>query len=108
MACACCGQERDVVALQSRADVAICRSCLGWLRAQRGRVVPTPILPVTDLERSTVFYTSAGFDVERYEGGGFAFVSYEDESVFDLDPAEGFDADANRAGCYLVVSDAGA
>ncbi|MFL6205914.1 MAG: VOC family protein [Acidimicrobiales bacterium] len=63
---------------------------------------------MSDLPESTAFYTRAGFDVRGYEGGGFAFVSYEDESVFDLDPAEAFDASANRAGCYLVVPDADA
>jgi catechol 2,3-dioxygenase-like lactoylglutathione lyase family enzyme len=97
-----------VVALQSRDDVAICRECLGWLRAQSGVIDSTPTLPVSDLDQATAFYTRAGFDVRRYEGGGFAFVSYEDESVFDLDPADQFEPSANRAGCYLVVPDADA
>jgi catechol 2,3-dioxygenase-like lactoylglutathione lyase family enzyme len=65
-------------------------------------------LPVADIEQASAFYTRAGFDVRSYEGGGFAFVSYEDESLFDLDPADAFDVSANRAGCYLVVPDADA
>ena len=97
-----------MVALQSRDDVALCRECIGWLRARSGVVDSTPTLPVADIEQATVFYTRAGFDVRNYDGGGFAFVSYEDESVFDLDPADAFDVKANRAGCYLVVPDADA
>jgi catechol 2,3-dioxygenase-like lactoylglutathione lyase family enzyme len=106
--CSCCGLDRDdTVALQCHEDVVICRVCLGWLRSRSGVVVVTPIFPVTDLDASTSFYEKAGLDVERYEGGGFAFVSYEDESVVDLDPGDGtLDVQANRAGCALIVPDA--
>ena len=63
----------------------------------------TPILPVTDLDRSVAFYESAGLDARVYEGGGFAFVEYEDESVFDLDVCEHLTPDTNGAGCFLIV-----
>ena len=50
------------------------------------------------------FYESAGFDVRRYEGGDYAFVQHDDESVFDLDVAEPtLDRSANRSGCYLIT-----
>ena len=52
------------------------------------------------------FYERAGFRVREYEGGSYAFVHYDDESVFDLDvvdrPAAGR-ADASI--CYLTVPD---
>ena len=40
-----------------------------------------------------------------YEDGGFAFVEYEDESVFDLDHAPQITPDNNGAGCYIIVRD---
>ena len=36
------------------------------------------------MDESVEFYEAAGFDVHVYEGGGFAFVRHDDESVFDL------------------------
>ncbi len=59
----------------------------------------TPILPVRDLDEAVAFYESAGFEARVHAGGGFAFVSYRDESVFDLDPVHGFDPTTNSAGC---------
>ena len=68
------------MALQGHEQVAICRVRIGWLRSRSGVVVVvTPIFPVMDLDVSDGFYEQAGLDVERYEGGGFAFVSLEDE-----------------------------
>lgn len=90
MTCSCCGQERDgwqLAALQCHDEIKVCRECIGWLRNEAGVPDSTPILPVRDIEESTAFFESAGFDVRRYEGGGFAFVTFEDESVFDLDQA---------------------
>lgn len=64
----------------------------------------TPIFPVTDLDGSLDFYDRAGFEAVKWSGGGFGFVSYEDESVVDLDPGEG--PGPSSAGCFLVVPDA--
>jgi uncharacterized glyoxalase superfamily protein PhnB len=58
------------------------------------------------------FYERAGFGVRIYtddngEGGdGFAFVDFDGQSVFDLDAAPNLDPNTNRAGCYLIVTDA--
>jgi len=107
MECSCCGLERaPLVALQCHDDVKVCRVCIGWLRAKAAIIDSTPILPVLDMTASVAFYERAGFTVRRYEGGGYAFVSYDDESVFDLDVAEpALDLAANRAGCYLITPD---
>ena len=52
-----------------------------------------------------MFYEAAGFHVHVYkdghEDGGYAFVSYDDESVFDL----GLETSAAGAGCYVRVPD---
>jgi catechol 2,3-dioxygenase-like lactoylglutathione lyase family enzyme len=104
--CACCGEEREpgrLTALLCHDDVKLCRGCIGWLRGRAGVPDSTPILPVRDLDEAKAFYESAGFDVRVYEGGGHAFVEYEDESVFDLGLPDGFEPGANRAGCYLIV-----
>jgi hypothetical protein len=104
--CSCCGEARQtgqLVALRCHDDVKVCRGCIGWLRAEAGVPDSTPILPVRGIAESKKFFESAGFVVRTYDGGGFAFVEYDDESVFDLDEAEGFDPEGNRAGCYLIV-----
>lgn len=105
--CSCCGEDRDrLVALQCHADVKVCPVCIGWLRANAGIVDSTPILPVIDMAASVAFYRSAGFEVREYEGGGYAFVTYDDESVFDLDRTElAMTPATNGAGCYLIVPD---
>jgi predicted enzyme related to lactoylglutathione lyase len=59
----------------------------------------TPILPVLNMATAAEFYEAAGFDVRVYEGGGYAFVNYNDESVFDL----GLKESATGAGCYIIV-----
>jgi uncharacterized glyoxalase superfamily protein PhnB len=108
MECFCCGVDRDlVVPLQCHDEVKVCKVCIGWLRSQAGIVDSTPILPVIDMTASIEFYELAGFDVRRYEGGDYAFVSYDDESVFDLDAAEPtLDVAVNKAGCYLITAEA--
>ena len=108
MECACCGLDRaPLTALQCHDEVKLCRVCIGWLRAKAGVVDTTPILPVLDMSAAVAFYESAGFDVRRYEGGDYAFVSYDDESVFDLDvPEPTLERPANRSGCYLITPDA--
>jgi uncharacterized glyoxalase superfamily protein PhnB len=58
------------------------------------------------MESAVVFYERAGFQVREYEGGGYAFVHYEDESVFDLGAVDGpAAAGAEAASCYLTVPD---
>lgn len=108
MACSCCGEERDIVALRSRSDVQVCRACVDWLAGQLG-VISTPTLPVTDLPAASAFYERAGFGVRVYTGpdgqpGGFAFVDFDGQSVFDLDVAD-IDPARNGAGCYLIVKE---
>jgi uncharacterized glyoxalase superfamily protein PhnB len=83
-----------------------------WLGGRLG-VVSTPTLPVVALREAIDFYERAGFGVRVYKedendpGDGFAFVSYDDQSVFDLDVVD-VEPAANRAGCYLIVQDADA
>lgn len=109
--CSCCSEDKVTVALQSRDDVELCRDCLGWLAAQI-TVTSTPTLPVVDMAEAVAFYERAGFGVRLYTdddgngGDGFAFVDYDGESVFDLDAATDMDPARNRAGCYLITSDA--
>lgn len=92
------------MALQCHAEVKVCRRCVGWLRSQTAALDVTPTLPVTDLDEAIAFYEGLGFEVHRYHGGGFGFVHYDDESVFDLDQTD-VDPTTNRAGCYVVASD---
>ena len=105
--CSCCGEDRDRVAsLLCHDDVQVCAVCVGWLRTRLGVVDSTPILPVLDMDTAVAFYESAGFGVERHEGGGYSFVSVDDESVFDLGTVEhGLDPASNHAACYLIVED---
>src|SRR5215211_3428108 len=87
MKCSCCGEERDsatMAALQCHDDVTVCRTCIGWLRGKAGGLISTPTLPVADMNEAVAFYEAARFDVRRYDDA-FAFVSHDDESVFDLD-----------------------
>lgn len=104
MKCFCCGEEGDssrLVALRCRDDVNVCGTCIGWLRERTGRLDVTPILPVLDMDASVRFYETAGFDVRVYPGGGYAFVAYEDGSMFDL----GLEEQAAGGGCYVIVAD---
>ena len=81
----------------------VCRGCIGWLRDQTGMLDVTPTLPVVDMDQSVAFYEAAGFDVRVHEGGGFAFVRQDDESVFDLGLEPEMDPATNKAGCYVIV-----
>lgn len=63
----------------------------------------TPTLPVVDMSHSLAFYEAAGFDVQVYGGGGFAFVRHDDASVFDLVLEPDMNPAANKAGCYVIV-----
>lgn len=104
MECSCCGTGRDpgeLIALRCRPEVKVCRDCIGWLAEQSGAVDVTPTLPVLDMNAAVAFYETAGFDVRVYEGGGFAFVTLDDQSVFDL----GLEPAAAGAGAYLIVAD---
>lgn len=108
MTCSCCGEQRErLVGLLCHDEVKICPVCIGWLRANAGIIDATPILPVIDMAASIAFFRAAGFEVREYEEGGtYAFVTYDDESVFDLDQAEvALTPDTNPAGCYLIVPD---
>jgi catechol 2,3-dioxygenase-like lactoylglutathione lyase family enzyme len=93
-----------VASLSSDESVKLCRVCIGWLRSQAGVPDSTPTLPVRDLDQAVAFYESAGFDVRVYDGG-FAFVEYDDESVFDLDLCPQITPKTNGAGCYIIVPD---
>jgi catechol 2,3-dioxygenase-like lactoylglutathione lyase family enzyme len=106
MKCSCCGEERDRLAsLLCHDDVQVCQVCVGWLRSKLGVVDSTPILPVIEMAATVAFYEAAGFEVRQYDGG-YAFVSVDDESVFDLDRVDRLHgAAANGAGCYLIVGD---
>jgi catechol 2,3-dioxygenase-like lactoylglutathione lyase family enzyme len=71
-------------------------------------VASTPTLPVVDLAEAVRFYERAGFGVRIYKeddddpGGGFAFVDFDGQSVFDLDVID-IDPRRNGASCYLIV-----
>ena len=93
-----------IASLLCHDDIKICRVCIGWLRGRAGGIDVTPTLPVADMGQAIDFYERAGFDIERYDDG-FAFVHYADQSVFDLDLAEGMTSDANRAGCYVITDE---
>jgi uncharacterized glyoxalase superfamily protein PhnB len=100
MECSCCGNDREnVVALRCHDDVKICPGCIDWLHHQTGQADSTPILSVTDMPAAIAFYEQAGFSTHEYEpGGGYTFVAYDDENVFDL-------ALDGKSGCYLLVPD---
>lgn len=107
--CSCCGEERATVALRSHDDVRLCRVCVEWLAGQLG-VTSTPTLPVVSMNDAIAFYEHAGFSVRRYvdetgSPGDFAFVEYDEQSVFDLDVVD-IDPARNGAACYLVVKEA--
>ena len=88
--------------LLCHSNVKVCRVCIGWLMKMAGGIDVTPTLPGSNMKAAVEFYESAGFKVERYDDGS-AFVRYDDQSVFDLDLAEGMEPTANRAGCYVVT-----
>jgi predicted enzyme related to lactoylglutathione lyase len=91
-----------VASLRCHDEVKVCRICVGWLMRRVGGIDVTPTLPVADMAGAVRFYEAAGFDVEQYDDG-FAFVHFDDQSVFDLDLATGLDPATNHAGCYVIV-----
>lgn len=92
-------------ALLCHDDIKVCRTCIAWLMRNAGGVDVTPTLPVRDMGEATRFCEAAGFDVEQYDEG-FAFVHFDDQSVFDLARIEGLDPATNHAGCYIITDDA--
>ena len=76
--------------------------CIGWLMQRAGGLDVTPTLPVSDMEAATQFYEAAGFDVRRYDDA-FAFVTFDEQSVFDLDQNEYAVRPTNGAGCYIIT-----
>ena len=88
--------------LQCHAEIKICRTCAQWLVGRTGGIDVTPTLPVVDMAKAAAYWEAAGFDVERYDDG-FAFVSVDEQSVFDLNLAEGFDPSTNCGGCYIIT-----
>ena len=93
-----------VAALLCHDEIKICRICVGWLMRRAGGVDVTPTLPISDMNLAVAFYETAGFQVRRYDDG-FAFVSLDDQSVFDLDLIATTDPATNGAGCYIVTDD---
>ncbi len=94
-----------VTALQCHDEIKVCRICIGWLMRRAGGIDVTPKLPVADMVAAIRFCEAAGFDVEQYDDG-FAFVHFNEQSVFDLALVEGIDATTNHAGCYVITDDA--
>ena len=102
--CSCCGEDRDastLLPLQCHEEIKICRICAHWLVGRTGGIDVTQALLVADMTKTIEFWEAAGFDVNRYDG--FAFVSFDEQSVFYLDLVEGFDLAANCAGCYITT-----
>lgn len=64
-----------------------------------------PIFPVRDLDGALEFYARLGFDVRRYTGGGYGYVTRDG---VELHLGEVADPDRHRASAYLHVGDAGA
>jgi catechol 2,3-dioxygenase-like lactoylglutathione lyase family enzyme len=93
-----------VASLLRHEDIVICRICAGWLMLRAGGVDVTPTLPVSDMNAAATFYEAAGFEVRRYDDG-FAFVSLNEQSVFDLDLIYTTDPATNGAGCYIITDD---
>ena len=93
-----------VASLSCHDEVKVCRICVGWLMGRAGGIDVTPTLPVADMVQAVGFYEGAGFDVEKYDDG-FAFVHFNDQSVFDLDLIEGMDPATNHAGCYIITAE---
>ncbi len=100
--CSCCGEDREhLAALLCHPEVAICKMCLGWLAASLPDTIEaTPVLSVPDLDAAEAFWAAVGQEVERWSGGGYAFVG-DDGEVVHL----GEDPDGGPPSCILVVSD---
>jgi uncharacterized glyoxalase superfamily protein PhnB len=94
-----------VTAFRCHDEIKVCRSCIGWLMQRAGGIDVTPTLPVADMSEAIRFCEAAGFDVEQYDDG-FAFVHFNDQSVFDLNLVDGTDPATNHAGCYVITDHA--
>ncbi len=107
MECSCSGQVRDLVLPLQCMTRSRCAECASDGFAPRlASSTRHRSCRFFDMSASIEFYEAAGFDVRRYEGGDYAFVTYEEESVFDLDVAEpALDFSANKSGCYLITAD---
>ena len=106
MECSCCGQDRTTVAMQCHPEIGVCTDCIGWLRGKAGVIDVTPTLPVRDMAEAVAFYESIGFAVRLYnDEAGFGFVTFDEESVFDLGHEVELDPATNRSACYLIVPD---
>ena len=64
-----------------------------------------PVLPVRDVEQAVDHYRRLGFDVETYEGGGYAYVR-RDEIWLHLTHVPELDPLVNTSSVYLYVDDA--
>jgi hypothetical protein len=93
-----------VAALRCHDEIKVCRICIGWLMRRAGGIDVTPTLPVTDMVEAVRFCEAAGFEVEQYDDG-FAFVHFNDQSVFDLDLTAELDPATNHAGCYVIIDE---
>jgi Glyoxalase/Bleomycin resistance protein/Dioxygenase superfamily len=102
--CSCCGEERDHVArLLCHDDVAVCKDCVGWLRASLPDAVDaTPILKVRGLDEAEAFWAAVGQELERWQGGGYGFVGEYGEILHVGEEPEG---GAGGGACYLRVAD---
>ena len=110
MVCSCCGEDRDdsmVASLQCHDEIKVCRVCVSWLSGRVGCIDSTPTLPVVDMDEAVRFCEAAGFKIQRYDDG-FAFVHFDDQSVFDFDLIADIDPNTNDAGCYIITNDADA
>ncbi len=93
-----------MAALQCHDEIRICQGCVGWLREASGVLDVTATLPVKDMTEAVAFCRAAGFTVRSYDDG-FAFVHFNEVSVFDLGLEVDLDPNRNRAGCYIIVPD---
>ena len=58
-----------------------------------------------DLARSAAFLAQLGLEVERYAGGGHAFVRLGRDELWMLSEVTGLDPTANAAALYVHVDD---
>ena len=63
-----------------------------------------PVFPVRDIGRGIEHYTQLGFDVNEYEGGGYAFAN-RDGVWLHLESAPDLAPDADAGVCYIYVAD---
>ncbi len=102
--CYCCGEEREHLAtLMCHDEVAVCKICVSWLwKSFPSMTEATPILLVSDLDQAEAFWTAVGQEVERWQGGSYAFVG-DDGQILHLSE----DERAGGGAFYLTVNDLG-